>query len=146
MSKSQRPFRSTFFTIALVSIIGVSFLSIAVAGTSAAGFSIIDSVSSFFSLQSGSSDADRSARAERIPLDVPLHVYGTGWLRLAEQSLETNGPGLGTTESSGKDDLDGFLSNRAGTDDALHWRALAAVRPDIGWACGKGCTFFELGV
>jgi hypothetical protein len=111
MSKSQRPFRSTFFTLALVSIIGVSFLSIAVAGTSAAGFSIVDSVSSFFALQSESPntiDAERGARAERIPLDVPLHVYGTGWLRVAEQSLETNGPGLGTTESVGKDDLDGF--------------------------------------
>src|SRR4051812_39599466 len=114
MSKSQRPFRSSLFTFALVSIIGVSFLSIAVAGTSAAGFSIVDSVSAFFALQSASPnsiDAERGTRAERIPLDVPLHVYDTGWLRLGastEESLETNGPGLGTTESSGKDDLDGF--------------------------------------
>ena len=77
MSKSLRPFRRTFFTFALVSIIGVSFLSIAVAGTSAAGFSIVDSVSALFGLQSESSetaDADRGSRAQRIPLDSPLNV------------------------------------------------------------------------
>src|SRR3954468_12542097 len=82
MSKSQRPFRSTVFTFAIVAIIGVSFLSIAVAGTSAAGFSIVDSVSEYFGLHSETAKGERSASAQRIPLDVPLHVYGTGWLRV----------------------------------------------------------------
>jgi len=31
-------------------------------------------------------------------------------------------------------------------NDAFHWRAVAAVRPDIGWAHREGRTFFELGV
>ena len=111
MSKSLRPYRRTIFTFAIVAIIGVSFLSIAVAGTSAAGFSIVDSVSQFFGLQSESSnatDADRSERAQKIPLDVPLHVYGTGWLRAAEltqesvEANEVNGPGFGVMADSRK--------------------------------------------
>jgi len=89
MSKSQSPFRRTVFTFAIVAIIGVSFLSIAVAGTSAAGFSIIDSVSGFFGLQNESRDAAASERVQRIPLDVPLHVYGTGWLRIGETAENT---------------------------------------------------------
>jgi len=97
MSNSQRPFRRTIFTFAVVAIIGISFLSIAVAGTSAAGFSIVDSVSQFFGFESGPmsrADAERAVRARRIPMDTPLHVYGTGWLRLAdptERSAEVNG-------------------------------------------------------
>ena len=38
----------------------------------------------------------------------------------------------------------GFLSDRTGANDAFHWRAAAAVRPDIGWPRREGCTFIEL--
>ena len=115
MSKNQRSFRRTIFTFAIVAIIGVSFLSIAVAGTSAAGISIYDSVSQLFGLQSessGTTDADRSARARRNPLDVPLHVYGTGWLRagdpvqVSDEANEVNGPAdkFGTSGGKGSSD------------------------------------------
>jgi hypothetical protein len=115
MSQSQRSIRLTIIRTAILAIITISSLSIAAAGASAAGFSIFDSVGEFFGLLNGSSDtadADRSARAQRFPLDSPLHVYGTGWLRPSEligQAPETN-------EIGGPDKFVGVKINK---DDPL---------------------------
>ena len=51
MSQSQRSIRFTIVRSAILAILTITSLSIAAAGTSAAGFSILDSVSGFFGLQ-----------------------------------------------------------------------------------------------
>src|SRR4051794_34337440 len=59
---------------------------------SAAGLSLVESVSSLLGLSQNTGDADRVSPAHLIPADVALHVYGTGWLRLA-------GPDKGKADS-----------------------------------------------
>ena len=82
--------------IAIVIGISFGFNRLIEIRASAASVSIVDSVSALFGLQSESSetaDADRGSRAQRIPLDSPLNVYGTGWLRLGAltgESAEAN--------------------------------------------------------
>ena len=88
MSKSNLSPRIVVTRVALFTVIGAFLLIFTAAGTSAAGFSFLDSVKEYFGLPvfgtatQYSTTVGTSARI--IPNDLPLNVYGTGWLRLSE--------------------------------------------------------------
>ena len=95
-TRNRRNF--AFARLAVIAILGLSSLSIAVAGSSAAGLSIFDSVGEFLGLQA-SSTVGQPSRPSKIPTDVPLHVYGTGWLR----GFDAGGPSLASAEAGSQD-------------------------------------------
>jgi len=73
MSKSHRSFRFATRSAA-AAVIAISFFTLAVAGTSAAGLSFLDSVKEFFGLQVSSENAEQNAIGERPALSTTIVI------------------------------------------------------------------------
>ena len=92
MLKTNLSPRTVASRIVLFSGIGLLLLIFAAAGTSAAGFSFLDSVKNYFGLSTNISNTESphstaaGPTSRIIPNDLPLNIYGTGWLRLNETS------------------------------------------------------------
>ena len=78
MYKINRAFGSAAFRFAIAMVIGISFFTFAVAGTSAAGVSILDSVKAFFGIENAATSSQVNERPSASSTLVISQAYGGG--------------------------------------------------------------------
>jgi hypothetical protein len=81
MFKSQRPIRFSAVRFGIIAIIGISFLTLTVAGTSAANLSFFDSLKGFFGVQQAAQSVSPADNSETPLVSTTLvisQVYGGG--------------------------------------------------------------------